>query len=99
MPIKLFKAPGIVILFLCFASCHQKNQEMPSIADTSKDSIQADTTAPEFMIGFRNTCNPFGRYCFDHLSIGRSFKIRIHYIRGDMLKKEMPSPLSKILNF
>ena len=49
MPIKFFKAPGIILLILCFASCHQNNQVGSSPADIIKDSIQADTIPPEFL--------------------------------------------------
>lgn len=49
MPTKLFHAPGIVILFLCFASCHPKYQEKPVTANDPLDSVKADTTAPEFI--------------------------------------------------
>jgi membrane fusion protein, heavy metal efflux system len=49
MPTKFFKVPGIVILFICFASCQQKNQERPSPADVQKDSIRAGSTLPPFI--------------------------------------------------
>jgi cobalt-zinc-cadmium efflux system membrane fusion protein len=49
MLIKIFKAPGIVLLFLGFASCHQKNQEMTLPADNRKDSIPLESNAPQFI--------------------------------------------------
>jgi cobalt-zinc-cadmium efflux system membrane fusion protein len=39
MRIKIFKVPGIVFLFFCFASCHQKNQDIPPDAHVITDSI------------------------------------------------------------
>ncbi len=49
MPIKLFKTPGIVFLFLGLASCYTKNREMPLLVESRKDSIPLESNAPLFL--------------------------------------------------
>jgi membrane fusion protein, heavy metal efflux system len=49
MPIKLTHPALIVFLFLCCGACHRKNQEMPSPAYVSKDSIPVESVRPDFI--------------------------------------------------
>ncbi len=51
MPIKLFKTSVIVFLFLCCAACHQKNPELLSTVNRTKDSIHVESNRPTFFSG------------------------------------------------
>jgi membrane fusion protein, heavy metal efflux system len=51
MPIKFFIASAIILLFLCCAACHQKNREIPSDANSDKDSAIVESGRPGFLSG------------------------------------------------